>query len=199
MIAPNAYPLSWPEGQPRTTDRGKGPFRQTMGVAIERLWRQLDLLGVSSRLISSNLMPRLDGRPYADQRRTEDPGVAVYFTLEGQHLVLACDRWSSVEQNIAAIGAHVEALRGQERWGVGTRAQAFAGYATTYLALAEGGDDWRTILGFQGVKNASTEEIRAQFRARVKKAHPDSGGSGPEMIRLKRALDAALAEIEGAR
>jgi len=34
-----------------------------------------------------------------------------------------------VSDNIAAIAAHIEALRAQERYGVGTIEQAFAGYS----------------------------------------------------------------------
>ena len=42
--------------------------------------------------------------------------------------VLACDRWDRPEHNLRAIAKHVEAIRGQERWGVGSVAQAFRGY-----------------------------------------------------------------------
>jgi hypothetical protein len=62
-----------------------------------------------------------------------DPGIAVYFTLGKKRVVLACDKWAAPQENIYAIAKHVEALRGQDRWGVGSIEQAFAGY----MALEE--------------------------------------------------------------
>ena len=54
----------------------------------------------------------------------------MYFKLDSvpEGLVLACDRWLRVEDNIAAVAAHIGALRGIDRWGVGSVRQAFAGY-----------------------------------------------------------------------
>ena len=71
-------------------------------------------------MISTNLKLRLDGLPRSDQATPADPGVAVYFELDGKTIVLACDKWNRVADNIYAIAKHVDALRGQDRWGVGT-------------------------------------------------------------------------------
>jgi hypothetical protein len=53
----------------------------------------------------------------------------VYFKLHGKDRVLACDKWDRVADNIAAIAAHIDAIRRQDRYGVGTIDQAFAGYS----------------------------------------------------------------------
>jgi hypothetical protein len=132
---PTAYPLSWPFGWKRTPAVSRGPSNFRVGqrglvdlaTAIRRLEHELQLLGAADYVLSSNVRPRLGGSMGANIA-VEDPGVAVYFQLRKQQVVLACDRWARVPDNIAAIAAHIGALRGQERWGVGTLEQAFTGY-----------------------------------------------------------------------
>ena len=128
---PTPYPLAWPTGWPRTRagDRERSRFRNARAVddqlsmtdATSRLIRECRLLGAANVIVSTNVAVRRDGLPYARQRTPEDPGAAVYFKLESvpEGLVLACDRWLRVEDNIAAIAAHIGALRGIDRWGRG--------------------------------------------------------------------------------
>ena len=78
--------------------------------------------------MSSNIPRGKQGSPISNIGVLKDPGVAVYFTIKEKPVSLACDKWVHVEDNIWAIAKHIEALRGQERWGVGSIEQAFAGY-----------------------------------------------------------------------
>jgi hypothetical protein len=55
--------------------------------------------------------------PYAKYKTPDDPGVAVYFELNGRSQVFACDKWDRVEDNLQAIRKTIEAIRGIERWG----------------------------------------------------------------------------------
>jgi hypothetical protein len=100
----------------------------TIAVARERLQREIDLLGGADAILSTNVELRLDGRPRSDRAEPPDAGVAFYFRLNGKPIVLACDKWDRVADNITAIAKHIEAMRGMDRWGVGNKAQAFAGY-----------------------------------------------------------------------
>jgi hypothetical protein len=143
------YPLSWPAAKPRTPAHRRKPaaFRDAkrqVGVptAINRLQIELDAIGASGVILSTNLELRLDGRPRGDRAAPFDPGAALYFTLKGREIALACDRWDRVADNIVAIAKHIEALRGQDRWGVGTIEQAFAGYEA--LPAPE---QWWQVLG----------------------------------------------------
>jgi hypothetical protein len=106
--------------------------------------------------------------------------------------VLACDKWSSVADNLAAIAHHIEALRAVDRYGVGFLEQAFAGYTALPPAV---GHDWRQTLGFRSDELVSPKVIEARFRERAKRAHPDVGGDPREMARLNAARDVALAEF----
>lgn len=190
-----AYPLSWPLGRPRTPAHRRATpqfgtgFTQrrrdfTINDAIEALQAELDRLGARQVVMSSNLDLRIDGLPRSGQAQPSDPGIALYFKLADRDTVLACDRWAKVQDNIAAIGKHIEALRGIERWGVGSIEQAFAGYQA--LPAPE---QWWQVLGCQA--DTPLAQVEAVYRRLAMKAHPDHGGSDAAMARLNAALDQA--------
>jgi len=210
------YPLQWPHGWTRTPapDRRRaghfntyrstpaltgvtpglgGSTRERRAVsiadAVKRLSGELARLGATHEILSSNLQTRLDGLPRGGQTDPADPGVAVYFKLNGKSRCLACDRWIRVADNIAALAQHIDALRRIERYGVGTMEQAFAGYAALPPDAAT---DWWIILGV--TPTATTRDIEEAFRAKARFAHPDRGGRPEEMARLNTARDAARRE-----
>ena len=133
------FPLAWPTGQPRTPgvdrqwskfgkkrDHGWGRDDLTVHQAANRLvsevcaftrrgypWRiDPDCVVVSTnlRVLKSTNMP--DSR----QSAPSDPGVAVYFDLDGQPYCLPCDKWATVAGNLAAVAAHLNAIRGIEHY-----------------------------------------------------------------------------------
>jgi hypothetical protein len=206
------WPLSWPAGWPRTprSQRKAAKFSKkrmvsptyarqedlTVFDAVKRLTDELRRLGASAgtEVLSTNLVTRLDGLPRSDQRAPEDPGAAVYFRLKGQPRVLACDRWTRVADNIAAVAAHIEAIRAVDRYGVGSLEQAFAGYVT----LPEAATDWWVILGVS--PNATWEDANAAFLRLAQAAHPDKqGGSHEQMARLSEAREKARSRVGMAR
>lgn len=159
-----------------------------MSTATNQLYRELNLLGARKVILSTNIELRLDGLPYSNRRAPQDSGAAVYFDLRGKATVLACDRWNKVEHNVWAIVKHIEALRGQQRWGVGSVEQAFAGYAQ--LEAKTEPSCW-DILGIPAF-GATADTINAVFRVKAKSAHPDLGGSSEEFQKLNQARDTAL-------
>lgn len=213
-MATERYPLSWPTGWKRTknSDRRRAKFRGTkrvqyagsansyqqkttlsVGDGTSRLADEMRRLGVLNGdwLISSNLRVRLDHLPYSDQRNPDDVGVAVYFRLHGKDRVLACDTWDRIADNLAAIAAHVEAIRAIERYSVGSLDQAFAGYQ----ALPARGTTWRTTLGFAPDQAVDVDAVQEAYRRRARELHPDvPGGSHDAMASLNQARDEALAE-----
>lgn len=195
-----AYPLQWPSGWPRaryrmraafgTTGRSRDGFKQSLTVAEarERLADELDKLNARYVTLSTNMELRLDGAPRSGQPEPGDVGVAVYFQLAGKDTVFACDKWDRVADNIAAIAKHIAAVRGMERWGVGTAAQAFAGYQA--LPSPE---QWWQVLGVPA--QASIAEITAAYRAKARASHPDAGGSTAAMARVNAARDQAMRQV----
>lgn len=203
-----AYPLSWPTGWPRTKElqRQRARFGQkdyskswsatkalTIAIARDRLQAELERLGASNPILSTNVELRLDGQPRSDRSPPVDPGVAIYFDLRGKPTVLACDKWDRVADNINALAKHIEAMRGMDRWGVGTLEQAFTGYQA--LAAPE---PWWKILGLAG-PSSDKAEIRAAYRQASGRAHPDvPGGSHDRMAAVNAARDEGLSQLEAA-
>lgn len=215
------FPLQWPTGWKRTpyAQRRRAAFYSTrtvnstgpdgsrsswkqkeslsVGDAIERLMGELRRLGARGMVISSNLQVRQDGLPYAQQaKRLDDPGVAVYFRLNNSPRVLACDKWLSAAENIAAIAGHISAIRAQDRYGVGTLEQAFAGY--TAIPQKTGGEDWRSEMGFKGDERPALTVIEDRYRQLARERHPDGGGSHEAMARLNVARTSARKELGAA-
>jgi len=194
-----AFPLQWPAGWPRARFRQRASFSKkewnstsrwqeskqlTVADARRRLGDELDRLGARYVTLSTNLELRLDGQPRSGQSEPGDTGAAVYFRLDDKPIALACDKWDRVADNIAAIAKHIEAMRGMDRWGVGTAKQAFAGYEQ--LPAPE---QWWQVLGVS--QHASQAEVDAAYRRRAREAHPDTGGSDAAMARLNAARDQA--------
>jgi len=188
--------LVWPQGKPRTPQhrRKQAPFRMAMSQAVTELVEELRKLGGRYIVVSTDVdgyMRRDVWRPYSDAPDPEDPGVAVYFDLDGEQFCIACDCWDLVEDNVRAIGKTVEAQRGLERWGaIDTMSQAFQGFRH---ALPAAGDDWRSVLGLSD--DTSPDALKARYRELAASAHPDRGGSEHEMSRINQAMDAARKEI----
>lgn len=202
-----AYPLQWPAGR-RRTERARrklgrfnrkvdnGRYLQTKDIsvadAVDRLQGELDRIGARLPVVSSNVELRLDGLPRSGQRAPDDPGVALYFQLDGKPHCMPCDTYVKVEHNIAAIAAHIEATRAIERHGVATVSEMFAGFeALPPPGAAE--RPWWEVLGVE--RGAGETVVRAAYREKAKAAHPDAaGGSAAAMAALNAARDAALAE-----
>ena len=178
------WPLSWPQNWKRTprhqrkaarfsrgdrkysSDGASSWVRQrqlSVADAIGRLLAELTRLGVRDGdvLISTNIKVRLDGLPYSNQTEPEDCGVAVYFRLNKADRVLACDTWTRVADNLAAVAAHIVAIRAIDRYGVGTLDQAFAGY----VGLPARGATWRTTLGFRPDESVTLDQVQKAFKA----------------------------------
>lgn len=216
-----AFPLSWPTGWPRTAShlRKRATFKTreqrwinvaghpqggwyttdnkqlTVYTAMRRLTDELDRLGARNVLLSSNIELRLDGQPRSNQKPPADPGIAVYFKLNGKDRVLACDKWDRAPDNIAAIAAHVDCIRGIDRYGVGTLDQAFAGYA----ALPPPGHihkrAWRDVFDVSDDAQVSRDYIEGKYRRLAMTRHPDNGGSHAQMAELNEAIADARREL----
>lgn len=202
-----AYPLSWPVGWPRCRNPERAKFgaskteygqtsswkvrqRLTVAAARSRLLHELDRLRAAHVVISTNLKTRGDGLPYSNATEPRDGGVAVYFRLKGEPRVLACDKWDRVADNIAALAKHIEAVRGQVRWGVGSLDQAFSGYR----ALPEMGarKKWWEVLGLS--QSANMTQIEFHRKGLLMQHHPDRGGNSNRAAEINAAVDEARAE-----
>lgn len=208
----HAYPLSWPQGWPRTKNRRSARFTRkerhythtgaytsnknlTVSDGVERCLLELDRLGVreGDSIISTNVPTRLDGRPRSGEREPEDPGVAVYWTRAGKKApkVMAIDLYDRVADNLAAIAATLEAMRAIERHG---GAQILERAFTGFVALPQA-SNWRTVLDLPpDLRNLAVVEDK--YRRLISAAHPDrAGGSTERMVELNLAIEEARKEL----
>jgi hypothetical protein len=185
-------PLSWPEGFPRTKYQAQSKFgNHTIPQAINEVIRQLELLRAESCTITANAFMR---------STPTDKGAAVFFKLRVgwddkamkpilRSYVIPCDKWNKIEHNFWAIAKHIEAMRGQQRWGCGNLERDFAGYAALPEKTTSFGP-WHEVLGVP--ENANPETIKEAYRAKARLWHPDAGGSNEKMAALNQAYDQAL-------
>lgn len=195
------YPLDWPQGYPRIVYRERPRFKTpNLGAAVQNILEQVRLLKGKYRLdeeevtISSNVPLRNDGLPRADYMRSgvKDPGVAVYFKHNKDAVVLCCDRWQSVEQNLKAIAITIEDIRRIERNGVSDFIKrSFTGFKA--LPASTNGRQWWQVLQLptngEPIKSVSNIEfVKIQYRELAKLKHPDNpDGSGEAFVELQGA------------
>jgi hypothetical protein len=185
----DAYPLAWPPGWPRTDRPTWSRFQVSQHEAQQGLLRELRLLGAKDVIISTNIPLRRDGLPYASRRAPEDQGVAVYFKLEGNDQCIPCDKWRTIAENMQAIRKTIEALRGLERWGakemVNAAFRGFKALPESIILNEHTARAWWEVLEVS--QEASREVIKAAYKARLLKVHPDQGGSQWDFEELQKA------------
>lgn len=216
-MAITAYPLSWPAGWKRTPDasRTPGAFGSqrknrygtarkesvTIAEATGRLLAELERMGAAQRsiVLSTNLVLRQDGLPRSGQAAPRDPGAAVYWDdpYNRQPRCMAIDRYTRVEQNIAALAATVEAMRAIERHGGAVVLErAFTGFwALPALIVAGMHRDWQAVLELQDLLQPKREDIERAYRRLAAIHHPDRGGNPDRMADINRAREEALKDI----
>ena len=172
----DAYPLCWPVGWKRTQFKKRSQFSTAFARARDGVFHELKLMGVPSWniILSTNVPLRRDGLPYAGQAQPNDPGVSIYFIYKQKQMVLACDTYFKVEDNLHAICKTIEALRGIERWGASEMLErSFTGFQALPPPKS-GKRPWWEVLGVR--REATADEIGNAWRSLLSKNHPDRGG-----------------------
>jgi hypothetical protein len=204
-VLPASYPLAWPPHWQRTPakQRAESAYRVTSAAAREDLERELALFTRAPGLtrppkglprhviITTNIPLRLDGRPLSSRTEPQDPGVAVWWIDAKRHELhtLACDAWSSVRANYRALSTTISAYRAIDR---ARASEVFARVVAASVPLSlPGTREWyEAELGLS--VPYTREDVMRCFRARAKIAHPDSGGTTQDFVRLTQARDLAL-------
>lgn len=180
-----AHPLSWPETMPRyRSARESGQFKTTLVGALANVRKSLDLFGKDSRISVSNVV--LSSNVSLGQEHPVDPGIAVWFTWDGEQRCIAVDRYSTPAANLQAIHHVLEARRVELRHGTLSIVRAtFQGFKALPPPR-----HWSDIL--QISRAASVEAIENAYRQWAKVRHPDVGGSADAMAEINAARDRAL-------
>lgn len=189
----DAYPLQWPNHWPRTERPQPSQFKVSQVKAQQGIRRELSLLGAEDVVLSTNIELRQDGLPYASRRPPEDQAVAVYFKLNGEQQCIPCDKWKTIAENMRAIEKTIEALRGLERWGakemVNAAFRGFKALPSSTIVTPYQARLWYDVLEVQ--PNASAEVIKAAYRQKLLKHHPDHGGEVSAFNEVQKAFKEA--------
>lgn len=186
------FPLTWPDGLPRTERKAASQFRTSLSAALKNVMGSLEAFGrdsgkpISDIVLSSNVAGISFEGP-------KDTGVAAWFTWDGSQRCIAVDRYPKPEDNLQAIHHVLEARRTEMRHGgLHIVRQTFKGFVA--LPAPEGAKPWREVLGLQGPVTAA--DIDRAYREKSTKAHPDTGGTVDAMTALNRAKAEAKAAIQ---
>jgi hypothetical protein len=189
-----AYPLHWPAGYPRTHFRKDSRFKQTLGETRDFLKREVKNIGGSDLIISTNIPLKQNGDLRADYGRykLQDPGVAVYFKRNSKDVVLCCDTYNAVWENIYAIGRTIEALRQINRDGVSDFLnRTFTGFTALPESTSVERDTW-LVLGLEG-EPENINVVKIAYRYKARQLHPDSINGNKEAFQeLNDAYQKAL-------
>ena len=200
-------PLCWPPAWPRTqkaertrarfgrrNSNGWGNESLTIAQATRRVTEELGRFTKVGRtyrvdpdsiIVSTNLRLRLDGLPRSNQPEPTDPGVAVYFELDGKQQCVPCDSFDRVADNLAAVAGTLDALRKIERYGSQMFQAAFTGFDALPAPDQIIGRSWRDVLDYYGDDLAQAEK---QYKRKRGPAHPDHGGSADQLNELQEAI-----------
>ena len=216
---PLHYPLEWPASKPRTSqaDKRVGNYSKggdrnrrdiTMAEAQTRVFDAIDkftmrghnyVINPDDCRLKTMFELRQDGMMRRGQRTPPDVGAVCTFTMTdtGAELLLAIDKYTKIEQNIAAIAACIDSLRQLWRADAGTFLAAASGLnalpAPSVIAIP----NWRSVLGFQQYAEPTLDEVKRAYRVASKVAHPDNGGNDNTQAALNAAYAAAKEELRG--
>ena len=189
-----AYPLCWPPGWQRNKFPKYGHFKdQTNHGASVEVINELDRMGASKIIISSNLVVNKDGSIRSGQRVPGDQAVAVYFLYKKRRQCIPCDQYERIKDNLRAITLSIQAIRGLERWGGGQIVDAaFSGFKALPANIPS---TWRDVLGLDPTAGLDAAEF--QYRSKAREVHPDlNGGNCDEFVRINEAIRQAREEFQ---
>jgi hypothetical protein len=185
----SAHPLTWPDIIPRSRSRESGQFKATLAAALNNVETSLRRFGNDSRKPVKDIV--LSSNVTLGVTRPSDPGVAAWFTWDGDQVCIPVDRYTTVEANLQAIHHIIEARRVELRHGTLALVKAsFRGFRA--LPPPPGSKHWSDVLNVSPA--ATPEEIDRAYRKLASAAHPDRGGSHEQMTTLNRARELGLQE-----
>ncbi len=189
------YPLLWAMGRPRAEQRQPLRSKVPLARATDDLLYELQLLGAIAIIISCNVKPLKQFLGYPEPYENPiDPGVAVYFTLNGVSYLFACDAIDAVQGNMRAIGQLLREKRLlSEQYPCASIDREFAGYKTAMVTVEASPrrKPWWKVLYVS--PDAPLAVIEAAYKGLAKVVHSDlvQDGSDAAMAELNRAVEEA--------
>ena len=184
-----AYPLTWPQGFPRSKVKENGQFKTTLAGSLKNVNDSLRKFASDSGKKLENLI--ISSNVTLGAERPADPAVAVWFSWDGMGVCIAVDRYNKVESNLQAIHHILEARRTELRHG--TLALVRATFQGFKALPAPAGKSWKEVLGYEPGWNL--EQVKTRYRTLSSEHHPDKGGSAEKMAEINLAWSAAQVDM----
>lgn len=181
----SSWPLCWPPTIPRATRREAGAFKTSLAGALKNVHDSLRRFGADSGQPIKDLV--LSSNCSLGVEKPADPGVAAWFTWDGEQRCIPVDRYATPAANLQAIHHIVEARRVELRHG--TLALVRASFAGFKALPAPSSRSWWQVLGCE--QTATIEQAREAYRRAASEAHPDRGGTDARMSEVNRAWQQA--------
>ena len=190
--------VEWPPHLPRTAAGNRhrsSPYQVTQAQAVADLETEIDRLdpddwrvSIGNQHTKSNGMPLHNANP-------DDPSFVLRWSKDGTVYAVGCDHYADLRDNVREVGKWIHETRMRDNRSVVTGGSNFAA-----AELPPGDDEEQSVVVAQepphevlGVTpDADESVVNAAYRVRVKKAHPDNGGSKDEFKRVRRAKKALL-------
>jgi hypothetical protein len=192
-----SFPLYWPPQWSRTPSNKIRNARfgdRSVRTARRYLEDEVRKMGGRNLIISSNIVLRNDGLPRSGQRQPDDRGVSIFFDWNGKPFAIACDNYTTVEDNLWALYRTISALRQIERDGSSKLFEAaFRGFAA--LPAPQQSEPWWEVLGVS--RETDFETLKSVYRRLARETHPDMPkGSQEAFQRIQMAYEQAQEEKE---
>ena len=184
-----AYPLTWPQGFPRSKVKENGQFKTTLAGSLKNVNDSLRKFASDSGKKLENLI--ISSNVTLGAERPADPAVAVWFNWDGMGVCIAVDRYNKVESNLQAIHHILEARRTELRHG--TLALVRATFQGFKALPAPDGKSWKEVLGYEPGWNL--EQVKARYRTLSSEHHPDKGGNAEKMAEINLAWSSAQVDM----
>lgn len=152
--------------------------KKTWSQTQQELAETFDKWGVSDWQTNYPKGARLEGFRQSDADRT----VKLTYIKNGKTINLQMGNQARAVDNLRVLYLAVEDMRMNEKRGIAEVLQS----AYVQLEAPKQKRNPYEILGIY--ETATLEEAEAMFKAKAKRAHPDSGGSSEQMTELNEAI-----------
>ncbi|MBW4581841.1 MAG: hypothetical protein KME42_19925 [Tildeniella nuda ZEHNDER 1965/U140] len=190
-----AYPLLWAMGRQRTDQRQAVRSHVSLARATDDLLYELQLLDAVEIVISCNVEPLKQFPGYPERfELPDDPGVAVYFTVDGIPYIFACDDFEAVQGNMRDIGQLLREKRMlSQLHQCASIEREFAGYKAAVMPVEASPrrKPWWKVLYVS--PDAPLAVIEAAYKGLARIVHSDLAQNSDDaaMAALNRAIEEA--------
>jgi len=187
--------INWPEHLSRTPEQDRkygSAYKVSLAQATSELEGEISRLDpddwrveIGNQHTKTNGMPRHNANP-------DDPGFLLRWSDEGTSHAVGCDSYHSLRDNVREVGKWIKETRKRDNRAVVTGGSNFA------AAALPSGDPGAVVAQEPPHKildiprDAPDEVVKGAYRAKMKDAHPDQGGSDEAFDRVERAKEAML-------